>query len=54
MMISAKKADGKVKALECSNSGELRVLLCGMQADGTITPVLVDADGKLVMIQYCW
>jgi hypothetical protein len=25
------------------------VILCGTQADGTITPVRVDADGKLVI-----
>jgi len=24
------------------------VVLCGMQSDGTITPVLVDSNGKLV------
>lgn len=26
----------------------MRVLLCGEQADGTVTPVLVNADGKLI------
>ena len=45
----AKKADGRAKMLECSDTGELRVLLCGVQLDGTITPVLVDADGKIIM-----
>lgn len=28
--------------------GAARVLLCGVQSDGTVTPVLVDSDGKLI------
>ena len=48
MMISAKKANGNLKALKCSDGGELQVLICGMQLDGTITPILVDADGKII------
>jgi hypothetical protein len=27
----------------------LRVLLCGTQLDGTITPILVDEDGKIIL-----
>lgn len=28
----------------------LKVLICGVQSDGTITPVLVDSDGKIIMV----
>ena len=28
--------------------GAARVLLCGVKSDGTVTPVLVDSDGKLI------
>jgi len=45
----AKKAsDGQPKALEGEDTGELRVVICGKQLDGTVTPVLVDSDGKIV------
>lgn len=26
----------------------LRIVICGEQADGTITPILVDSSGKIV------
>lgn len=49
VMISAKKtSDGHLKALECEDTGELRVVICGKQIDGTITPILVDEDGKII------
>lgn len=43
-----KTSDGLPKALECGDSGELKIVLCGTQLDGTITPLLCDASGKLV------
>lgn len=43
-----KTSDRLSKALECGDSGELRVVLYGTQVDGTITPLLCDASGKLV------
>ncbi len=42
------------KALSCRNGGaegtSVQVLLMGRQADGTLTPVLVDAQGRLVTV----
>ena len=49
MMCAKKTSDGRAKMLECEDTGELRVVLCGKQLDGTITPVLVDAAGKLIL-----
>jgi len=43
-----KTSDGLPKALECEDTGELRVVICGQQLDGTITPILVDEDGKII------
>lgn len=37
------------KALECKSSGELKILLCGQTVGGDIVPLLVDADGKIVL-----
>lgn len=28
----------------------LKILICGMQSDGTITPILVDSDGKITVV----
>jgi hypothetical protein len=43
-----KTSDGHPKAPECEDTGELRVVICGKQLDGTVTPILVDADGKII------
>lgn len=44
-----------LKIIICNEDGEaiggitgLKVVLCGTQSDGTITPLLCDADGQLV------
>lgn len=31
-----------------NDTATLKILICGVQLDGTITPVLVDSDGKIV------
>jgi len=49
MMCAKKTSDGKTKMLECEDTGELKVLLCGKQLDGTVTPILVDSNGKIIM-----
>jgi hypothetical protein len=43
-----KSSDGLSKPLDCGDGGELKVILCGVQPDGTVTPLQCDADGKLV------
>lgn len=51
-MICAKKSsDGKAKMIECEDSGELKVLLCGKTASGDILPIQVDEDGALIVKQ---
>lgn len=44
-----------LKIIICNEDGEalgdtagLKVVLCGTQSDGTVTPILCDADGQLV------
>ena len=44
-----KSSDGQSKPLACGDDGELKVILCGVQIDGTVTPLQCDADGKLVV-----
>ena len=41
-------SDGEPKAVEGEDTGEIRVVMCGKQANGTITPILVDASGKII------
>ncbi len=36
-------------AVDGTTTKRIVVILCGTQVDGTITPVLVDANGKLVL-----
>lgn len=48
MMCAKKTSGGGFKTIECEDSGELHVLLCGKTASGEIKPVLVDGDGKLI------
>ena len=31
-------SDGEAKAVEGENTGEIRIVICGKQAGGTITP----------------
>jgi len=45
-----KTSDGSPKALECSDAGELRVVLCATQEDGTVTPVRCDANGQIITV----
>jgi len=33
---------------DTAEGNAIRVILCGKRANGTVTPVLVDADGKLI------
>jgi hypothetical protein len=43
------RGTGDRKAVEGEAGGEIYVVVCGTQLDGTITPLLCDADGKLVV-----
>lgn len=47
-----KKADGDLIEAQATDSGRLKTetILCGVQPDGTITPLLCDAAGRLVTI----
>jgi hypothetical protein len=47
-MTAKKTSDGRCKRLECEDTGELRVLLCGKTISGEILPVLLDADGAII------
>ena len=31
-----------------NETATLKILICGVQLDGTITPILVDSNGKLI------
>jgi hypothetical protein len=48
-LYAKKTSDGHLKSLECENTGELRVVVCGKQSDGTITPIRVDSLGRIVL-----
>jgi len=48
MMCAKKTSDGGAKMLECEDTGELRVMLCGKTMSGEILPILVDEDGAVV------
>ena len=43
-----KTSNGKIKAAEGYPTGELRVVVCGVQAGGTVTPLKCDAQGRLI------
>lgn len=47
-LFARKTSDGHQKSLECEDTGELRIVICGKQLDGTITPILVDSNGKII------
>lgn len=40
--------DDLAAAVRGTTAKRIEVILCGTQADGTITPVRVDADGKII------
>jgi hypothetical protein len=40
--------DDLAAAVSGTSTKRIVVILCGTQSDGTITPVRVDSDGKLV------
>jgi len=48
MMCAKKSSDGRAKRLECEDSGELRVLLCGKTITGEVLPVLIDENGCIL------
>jgi len=43
-----KTSDRQTKAVEGEDTGEMRIVICGKQAGGAITPILVDASGKII------
>jgi len=49
MLCAKKTSDGRPKRLECEDSGELRVLLCGKTISGEVLPVLLDEYGAVVI-----
>ena len=49
MMCVRKRSDGHIKVVEGTDTGEPYVVLCGKTASGDIVPVLVDADGKIIL-----
>jgi len=51
MMCAKKTSDGKAKMVECEDTGELKVLLCGKTISGEILPILADEDGAVVTTQ---
>jgi hypothetical protein len=48
MMCAKKTSDGKAKMIECEDTGELRVMLCGKTISGEILPVRVDENGCIL------
>jgi hypothetical protein len=48
--IFGKKSNGKQKALECGNGGELKIVLYATAAGGTLVPVKCDANGQLMTV----
>ena len=49
MMCVRRRSDGHIKVVEGTDTGEPYVVLCGKTASGDIVPVLVDADGKIIL-----
>lgn len=41
-------SDDRFYYLRVSTDGELYAIMCGTQADGTVTPLLCDSNGKLI------
>ena len=48
--IFGKKSDGKKKALECGDGGQLKIVLYATAAGGTLVPVKCDANGQLMTV----
>jgi hypothetical protein len=48
MMCAKKTSDGKAKMVECEDTGELRIVICGKTISGEILPILVDEDGCIL------
>ena len=48
-MCVRKRSDGHIKVVEGSDTGEPYVVICGKTASGDIVPILVDADGKIIL-----
>lgn len=48
-MCAKKRSDGRLKRLESSDDGELFTILCGVDSEGVVRPILVDADGKIIL-----
>ena len=47
-LIRARTTTGTVDDIRIEDTGELKVVLYGTESDGTLTPVLVDSDGKII------
>lgn len=47
-MMYIKRSDGRPKAAEGEDSGEIRVLICGKTISGEILPVLIDENGCIL------
>lgn len=39
----------KLIPVSVDEDGNIYVIICGVQLDGTVTPVLVDATGKIIL-----
>ncbi len=48
LMKGRRETSGDVKEVKLTETREILVVICGEQSDGTITPVLVDSDGKII------
>lgn len=49
MMCAKKRSDGRYKAVECADDGSQYVVLCGVDSEGVIRPILVDENGKIIL-----
>jgi hypothetical protein len=49
MMCAKKRSDGRAKMIECTDSGEPYMLLCGVDVNGIVRPVMVDENGKIIL-----
>lgn len=49
MLYAKKSSDGRPKKLESTDTGELKVLLCGVDENGNIRPLMVDETGKIIL-----
>jgi hypothetical protein len=49
MMCAKKRSDGKFKAVESGDGGEIYAILCGLDESGNIRPVKVDDQGRIIL-----